>query len=80
MSLYRCQCAGEHLALVAIVLTLLQRLPTGLHAPRPTSSGSPPWGGVPTVGGEADPAAAALRMALLAVLRYGPTPDTRSPS
>lgn len=62
--------AGDHLALVAVVLTLLQRLPTGLHAPRPTPGGSSSlWAGVPTVGGEADPDAAALRKALLSVLR-----------
>ena len=63
--------AGEHLALVAIVLALLQQLPTGFHAPRPTSGGSSLWAGVPTVGGEPDPDAAALRKALLSVLRCG---------
>ena len=62
--------ADEHLRLAAVVLTLLRRLPTGLHAPRPVSSGSSLWAGVPTVGGEPDAAAATLRMALLLVFRH----------
>ena len=54
---------------MATVLTLLQWLPTGLHAPQPTSGGSSLWARIPTVGGEPDPQAAALRKALLSVLR-----------
>ena len=54
---------------MAVMLTLLQRLPTGLHTPRPMSGGSSLWAGVPTVGGEPDRDAAALRKALLSVLR-----------
>lgn len=63
------ECAGEYISLLAVVLTLLQRVPTGLHAPLPASGGSSLWAGVPTVGGEPDPDAAALRKALLLVLR-----------
>ena len=55
--------------LVATVLTLLRWLPTGLHAPQPTSGGSSLWAGIPTVSGEPDPQAAGLRKALLSVLR-----------
>ena len=72
MSMHHWRLAGDHVALVAVVLTLLQRLPTGFHAPRPTSGGSSLWAGVPTVGGETDPSAAALRKALLSVLRRVP--------
>lgn len=67
--MHDCLLAGGHVALVAVVLTLLRRLPTGLHAPQPTSGGSSLWAGVPSVGGETDPDAAALRKALLSVLR-----------